>query len=98
MRIKFMHRNAIDCEVLKRTARNKRILIPRINLTYSGTILPFNHQRTQFPIIPAFATTINKSLGQTFEKIGILLRQPVFTHGELYVAATRWFEILYFRI
>ena len=34
MRIKFMHSNPIDC--------NKRILIPRINLTYSGIILPFN--------------------------------------------------------
>jgi hypothetical protein len=34
MRIKFMQRNAIDCEVLTGTARNKRILIPRINLTY----------------------------------------------------------------
>jgi len=65
MRIKFMHRNAIGCEVLTRTARNKRILVPRINLTYSGTILPFNLERTQFPIIPAFAMTINKSQGQT---------------------------------
>jgi hypothetical protein len=37
-RIKFMHRNTIDCEVLTGTERNKRILIPRINLTYSGTI------------------------------------------------------------
>jgi predicted nuclease of predicted toxin-antitoxin system len=27
MRIKFMHRNATDCEVLTGTARNKRILI-----------------------------------------------------------------------
>jgi ATP-dependent DNA helicase PIF1 len=35
MRIKFIHRNAIDCEVLTGTARNKKILIPRINLTYS---------------------------------------------------------------
>jgi hypothetical protein len=33
--------------------------------------------------------TINKSQGQTFEKIGILSRQPVFTHGQLYVAARR---------
>lgn len=71
------------------TARNERILIPCINLTYSGTILPFKFQRTQFPIIPAFAMTINKSPRQTFEKIGILLRQPVFTHGQLYVAASR---------
>jgi hypothetical protein len=75
-----MHRNVIDCEVLTGTERNKRILIPRINLTYSysGTILPFNFQRSQFPIIAAFAMIINKSQKQTFEKIAILLRQPVF--------------------
>ena len=42
MRFKFMHRNAIDGEILTGTACNKIILIPRINLTYSGTILPFN--------------------------------------------------------
>jgi hypothetical protein len=76
MRIKFMHRNAIDCEVFTGTERNKRILIPRINLTYSGTILPFNFQRSQFPIIAAFAMTINNSQKQTF---AILLRQPVFS-------------------
>jgi hypothetical protein len=87
MRIKLMHRNVIDCEVLTRTERNKRILIPRINLTYSGTILPFNFQRSQFPIIAAFAMTINKFQKQTFEKIGILFRQPVFNC--MYVAASR---------
>jgi ATP-dependent DNA helicase PIF1 len=65
MRIKFMHRNAIDCEVLTGTARNKGILIPRIYIP----ILPFNFQRTQFPIIPAFAMTINKSQRQSFEKL-----------------------------
>ena len=59
MRIKFMHRNAINCEVLTGTVHNTRILIPRINLTYSGTILPFNLQRTQSPIIPALAMTIS---------------------------------------
>ena len=68
MRIKFMRRNAIDWEVLTGTERNKRILIPRINLTYSGTISPFNLQRTQFTIMPAFAMTINQSQGQTFKK------------------------------
>ena len=68
MRIKFMHRNAINCKVLTGTVRNKGILIPRINLTYSGTILPVNLEITQFPIIPAFAMTINKSRRQTFKK------------------------------
>jgi ATP-dependent exoDNAse (exonuclease V) alpha subunit len=33
--------------------------------------------------------TINKSQKQTLKKIGILLRQPVFTHSQLYVAASR---------
>jgi ATP-dependent DNA helicase PIF1 len=70
-------------------ARNKRILISRINVTYSDTTLPFIFQRTQFPIIPAFAIKINKSQGQLFEKIGILLKQPVFTHGPFYVAISR---------
>lgn len=68
MRIRCMHRKGIDCEVLIGTARSKRILTPRINLTYSGTILPFKFQRSQFPIIPAFAMTINNSQDQTFEK------------------------------
>ena len=57
--IKFMHRNVIDCEVLTGTACNKRILIPRINLTYSGTILPLNLQKTQFPLIPALTMKIS---------------------------------------
>jgi ATP-dependent exoDNAse (exonuclease V), alpha subunit - helicase superfamily I member len=81
-----MHRNAIDCDVLTGTERNKRILIPRINLTYSGTMLSFNLQRTQFPRIPAFAMTINKSQGQTFQKIGIFLNRPVL---HMYVAGSR---------
>ena len=59
MRIKFMHRNAINCKVLIGAVRNKRIFIPLINLTYSGTILKFNLQRTQSPIIPALAMAIS---------------------------------------
>lgn len=89
MRVINLHNNAIECEVLTGMSHGKRILIPRINLTYSGPILPFKFQRRQFPIIPAFAMTINKAQGQTFDKVGILLRQPVFSHGQLYVAASR---------
>ena len=59
MRIIFIHCNEIDCEVLTGTACNKIILIPRINLTYSGTILPFNLQRTQSPVILALAMKIS---------------------------------------
>jgi ATP-dependent exoDNAse (exonuclease V) alpha subunit len=47
------------------------------------------YAKREFPIISTFAMTINKSQKQIFEKIGILLRQPVFTHGQFYVAASR---------
>jgi ATP-dependent DNA helicase PIF1 len=92
-----MHRNAIDCEVLTGTECNQRILIPRINLTYSGTISPFNFQRSQFSIIAAFAMTINKSQKQTFEKITILIEAASF---QLYVTASgvRSFNSLKFYI
>lgn len=33
--------------------------------------------------------TINKAQGQTFKKIGIYLMDPVFGHGQLYVAFSR---------
>ena len=33
--------------------------------------------------------TINKSQGQTFNRVGILLRESVFAHGQLYTAASR---------
>jgi hypothetical protein len=81
-----MHRNAIDCEVFTGTERNKRILIPRINLTYSGTILPFNFQRSQFPIIAAFAMTINKSQKQTFDRKNCNFIEAA--SFQLYVAAS----------
>jgi ATP-dependent DNA helicase PIF1 len=29
--------------------------------------------------------TINKSLRQTLQKVGIYLKKPVFSHGQLYV-------------
>jgi ATP-dependent DNA helicase PIF1 len=49
----------------------------------------FKLQRRQFPIRLAFAMTINKSQGQSVDRVGLHLEQPVFSHGQLYVALSR---------
>lgn len=65
------------------------LLIPRIPLSPTDAGLPFTLRRRQFPLRPAFAMTINKAQGQTLQCVGVLLDEPVFTHGQLYVASSR---------
>ena len=47
-------------------------------------------RRRQFPVRVAFAMTVNKSQGQTFTgRVGLFLPEPVFDHGQFYVACSR---------
>lgn len=65
--------------------------IPRITLTpsISHTDFAFKLRRRQFPVRLAFAMSINKAQGQSVKYVGLDLRSPVFTHGQLYVALSR---------
>ena len=64
-------------------------LIPRVKLISIDEHLPFHLHRRQFPLALSFAVTINKSQGQSFSTVGIDLRVPAFTHGQIYVAFSR---------
>ena len=71
------------------SGRFNLVAIPRINLRPKEKEYPFEWSRLQFPVTEAFATTINKSQGDTLKMVGIWLPQPVFGHGQFYVAPSR---------
>ena len=87
--IKRLHQNVTDAEVLLGTHQSQRVLIPLVVLAPSGVDGPFIVRRLQFPVRLAWAMTINKAQGQTFDKVGIHLEELVFTNGQLYVALSR---------
>ncbi len=87
--VKGFQQHVIDAEILTGSYSGKRVFIPRIRITPSDADLPFQLVRHQFPIRLAFAMTINKAQGQTIPYMGLDLCNPVFAHGQLYVALSR---------
>ena len=74
-------RKAIEACILGSDFDGQVRLIPRIKLTTKATGLPYDISRTQLPVRLCFAMTINKSQGQSFEHVGIDLREPVFAYS-----------------
>lgn len=65
------------------------VFIPHISLKPSASDVAVRMTRRQFLIKLAYAMTINKSEGQSVKYVGIDLRIPVLSHGQLYVALSR---------
>jgi ATP-dependent DNA helicase PIF1 len=88
--IRGFQRNTVDAEIMVGDHAGKRIFLPRIPLCPSDDeMFSFQFKRKQFPIRLSFSMTINKALGQTIPNTDVYLSEPVFSHGQLYVALSR---------
>nr|XP_047137932.1 ATP-dependent DNA helicase PIF1-like [Hydra vulgaris] len=79
----------INAVVLTVVSEGKRVFVPRYKLAPSDSNLPFALKRRQFPVRLAYSMTINKSQGQTFDRVDVSLKKQCFSHGQLYVARSR---------
>ncbi|OWZ05694.1 Helitron helicase [Phytophthora megakarya] len=77
--------------IVLKSAKGNTVFIPRIifRTEDDDKEFPFKLKRKQFPVVPAFAMTINKAQGQSIHHVGIYLESPVFAHGQSYVALSR---------
>ena len=89
LRVETARNMFVRAVVLTGPAKGNIVGIPPISFVCDATESQFAFKRLQLPLVPAFAFTIHKAQGQTLNRVGLDLTNPVFTHGQLYVAISR---------
>ena len=83
--VEKLYEHSIVGKIISESHRGELAIIARMDMVSDDKSMVVTMLRHQLPIIPAYAMTINKSQGQTIERVGILLNDVVFSHGQLYV-------------
>lgn len=83
------HDRFIVTKLLEGEHKNNIVVLPMVALIADGETVAVNFKRLQLPVKLAFAMTINKSQGQTLDRVGLYLKAPLFGHGQLYVTISR---------
>jgi hypothetical protein len=65
------------------------IHVPRVEFTFTPLRSNYIMHRKQLPLALSYAVTFNGCQGLTVLRLGVDLRRPVFSHGQLYSAMTR---------
>ncbi|KAK9740767.1 hypothetical protein RND81_03G058500 [Saponaria officinalis] len=79
----------VEGKIITGSKIGNKVLIPRIVMTSMHSKIPFVLKWRKYPLRTCYAMTINKSQWQSLKQVDIYLLQPVFSHGQLYVVASR---------
>lgn len=80
--IKSLSKNIIQAKISNGKFKGEIVCIPKIRMITTDLMF-------EFAIRLAYAMSINRSQGQTLQKVGINLDKNCFSHGQLYVACSR---------
>ncbi|KAL6537606.1 hypothetical protein OROMI_026140 [Orobanche minor] len=83
-------KQVIEASPIYGKEKGQNVLICRMIMGPSDfTKFPIIFQRRHFPLFVCFAMTINKSEEQSLSNVTLYHPQPIFSHGQLYVAVSR---------
>jgi hypothetical protein len=84
MRVQQCRENVTEYQILVGKYTEKTVVILRIPLASSSVEFPIEFNRIQFHLRLAFEMTIKKFQGQALTHVRLVLKEPVFTHRQIY--------------